>query len=615
MQKNTWAGKYSEVPAVRWILAGLIAITLYFQTNLNDPFNSPKLWILLIISAWLTGYIFKAKDLFFTNEVLKHTFYLALAFIFVALVISLVSDSKFVAILGETQRRNGFLTYLSLAIFFLASSLYIRLFNIKRFFSVTYFIAITTAVYAFMQASGQDFVNWNNPYNAIIGTSGNPNFAAAVMAILGVITFTSIFINGFSVYYKIFGSIITLSLLGLILQSNARQGLLSYFLGVGLFIIVLLLGKNRKIGIGAAAAGIIIFIYALLGMLQYGPLERFLYKPSVSVRGYYWRAGIEMLKDNFFTGVGMDRYGAYFKEYREVGYPLSYGFDITSTNAHNTFIQFFATGGVFLGGIYLLLNGYILRRAFIGLKNSTGDNRLLFAGVFSAWMAFHAQSLVSIDNIGISIWGWVLGGSIVGLSISATSSESNERNQFAERKNAINLNRVLISSMATSLAIFLVTFLYRAEINTYNSRVVFNIEDQQMRSQFMELQYKAINSPLIDPSYALNCAIALVQAGFSDEGLKVAMRIYKNDQRNLDALNGLALISEGLNQIPEAINYRLKMTVLDPWNAVNYLELGRHYKERGNINQSSAMLEKILSFSTGPIGSPLAEQAKLDLTE
>lgn len=614
MQKTTNLGRYSEVSAVRWILGGLFSITLYFQTNLNDPFNSPKLWILLVIAAWLTGYIFKAKNLFFTNEVLKHTFYLALAFIFISLVISLVTDFMFVAFLGETQRRNGFLTYLSLAIFFLASSTYMRLFNIKRFFSVTYFIAIITAVYAFMQASGQDFVNWNNPYNSIIGTLGNPNFAAAVMAIVGVIIFASIFINGFSMYYKISGLIITLSLLGLILQSDARQGLISYFLGVGIFIIVLLLGKNRKIGIGAAAAGILIFIYALLGMLQYGPLERFLYKPSISVRGYYWRAGMEMFKDKFFTGVGMDRYGAYFKEYREVGYPLSYGFDITSTNAHNTFIQFFATGGVFLGSIYLILNGYILRRAFIGLKNLTGDNRLLLAGVFSAWAAFHAQSLVSIDNIGISIWGWVLGGSIVGLSISATSSESNERHQFIERKNAINLGRVLISSSASLLAIFMVTFLYRAEINTYNSRVVFNNEDQQMRAKFKELQYKAINSPLIDPGYALNCAISLVQSGFSDEGLRVAMEIYDNDPRNLDALNGLALISEGLNQIPQAIDYRLKMTVLDPWNAVNYLELGRNYKKQGMTNESLAMLDKILSFSTGPIGRPLAEQAKLDLS-
>ena len=34
----------------------------------------------------------------------------------------------------------------------------------------------------------------------------------------------------------------------------------------------------------------------------------------------------------------------------------------------------------------------------------------------SAWIGFQAQSLISIDNIGIAVWGWLLGGAIIGLS-------------------------------------------------------------------------------------------------------------------------------------------------------------------------------------------------------
>jgi purine-cytosine permease-like protein len=44
--------------AMNWILGGLVFVTLYFQTTLTDPFNSPKLWILLITAAWLFGYLF-----------------------------------------------------------------------------------------------------------------------------------------------------------------------------------------------------------------------------------------------------------------------------------------------------------------------------------------------------------------------------------------------------------------------------------------------------------------------------------------------------------------------------------------------------------------------------
>jgi O-antigen ligase len=615
MKKGFEINKSTEVIPVRWILGGLAAITLYFQTNLNDPFSSPKLWILLIVASWLLGYIVRFRNIISANKALKTTLYITLIFIFFALLATLLSDFKYFSLIGETQRRNGFLAYLSLSIIFIASSLVIRVFNVMRLFVMTYFIASITVVYATMQISGNDFVKWNNPYNAIIGTVGNPNFAAAIMAIMGVIVFSSVFISDTPIYLRVFGIILVLIILGLIYKSNARQGLLSYSIGVGIFLIIWLFGKNRNLGVIGAIGGVVTLIFAVLGMLQIGPLEKLLYKSSVSVRGHYWRAGIEMLKDNPFFGVGMDRYGAFFKEYRDVGYPLSYGFDITSTNAHNIFIQFFATGGIFLGASYLILNGYVLRRAIICLKNLNGNDRLRISGIFSAWVAFHSQSLVSIDNIGISIWGWVLGGSIIGLSISTSTSVSNDRKVFIGRQSDISLGRVLTSSIGAVLAIVLVTLLYRGESNTFNSRINVDLQDQSMVSAYRDLQLKVIKSPLIDPNYSLNSAISLVQAGFTDEGLEIVRKIHASDPRNLDAINGLALTLEQLDKIPDAIIYRLKLAELDPWNAVNYLELGKDYKKVGDLIKSQAMFNKVISFATGMNGGPIADLAKIELAQ
>jgi tetratricopeptide (TPR) repeat protein len=136
-----------------------------------------------------------------------------------------------------------------------------------------------------------------------------------------------------------------------------------------------------------------------------------------------------------------------------------------------------------------------------------------------------------------------------------------------------------------------------------------------MVSTYRDLQLKAINSPLIDPNYSLNCAISLIKAGFTDEGLEIARKIHKDDPRNLDAINGLALTSEQLNRIPDAIIYRLKMTELDPWNAVNYLELGKDYKLLGDFAKSKEMLDKIMSFAAGVHGGLIVEQAKIELAQ
>lgn len=594
-------------------MGGLATTTLYFQTNLADPFNSPKLWVLLIVAAWLVGYILSFRNIIFVSRELTLTLYIVLIFIFFTLIAAIFTDFKYVALFGDTQRRNGFISYLCLAIILVSTTLFIRLFNIKRLYMTTFFIASVSAFYALMQTNGKDFVKWNNPYNAIIGTVGNPNFAAAVMAVMGVIVFSTIFIKEFSFYFRVYAAVLALALLGLIYKSNARQGLLAYALGAGIFLTLWLYGRNRKLGIAAIGIGFMLFIFALLGMLQIGPLEKYLYKPSVSVRGYYWRAGFEMLMHHPLFGVGIDRYGAYFKQYREVGYPLSYGFNITSSNAHNTFIQLFATGGIFVGVSYLLLNAYILKRAIVGLKSLNGNNRLVLSGIFSAWIAFHAQSLVSIDNIGVSIWGWVLGGSIIGLSLSSNSSPTQDKSYFLTRNNQINLLRAMTSAIMTLVSFSLVVVLYRGEVNTFNSNGNYNLNDQSIKSMYKDMQTKVIQSKLIDPTYSLASAMHLIQSGFTDEGLAIVKQIHSDDPLNLDAINGLALTSEQLNKIPDAIAYREKMADLDPWNAVNYLALGKDYKAQGDLVKSKAMLDKILSFSTGDIGGPIAEQAKTEL--
>jgi O-antigen ligase len=585
-------------------------VTLYFQTTLADPFNSPKLWVLMIFAAWLTGYIVSSRNTIFSSKPIRNLYYLVIAFLSFLTTSTISSEFKYIAIFGDVQRRNGFLQYFSLSILIIAASIFFRIYNIKKILPTTYFIASVSVVYSLMQTTGNDFVNWNNPYNSVISTLGNPNFAAAVMAIMGVIIFSSIFIPTLKFNQRIFAAGLSVLILFSIFRSNARQGLLAYALGAGVFLVIWLWVKNKKFGYLAAALGIILLVISILGMLQIGPLERYLYKASVSIRGHYWRTAIEMFTNHPLFGVGIDSYGYYFKEYREVSYPLTYGFQITSTNSHNTFLQFFATGGLFLGIAYLVLNGYIFKQAIIGIKNLTGSNRLYLSAVFSAWIAFHAQSLISIDNIGISIWGWVLGGAIIGLTVSSNVL-MNGSEEFPQRKSyAIDLGRAVTSGFTTLIAVILVVTLYRGESNSYKATEVFNLQDPSSRTYFKELQLKVINTPLNDPTNKLIAASRLLQSGFIDEGLQEVYKLYSGNPRNLDTLNLLALTFEQLNNTTKAIEFREKIVPLDPWNAENYLALGRLYKAQGDLAKRNDMLAKILSFaSTNPIGS----QAKKEL--
>jgi tetratricopeptide (TPR) repeat protein len=159
-------------------------------------------------------------------------------------------------------------------------------------------------------------------------------------------------------------------------------------------------------------------------------------------------------------------------------------------------------------------------------------------------------------------------------------------------------------------AVILITFLYRAESNTYYGKANFNLQDPSTRVVFRNQQIKIVNTTLIDPTYAMSAAMDLIQAGFIDEGLLEVIKIHTKDSRNLDAVNVLALTYGKINNTEKAIYYRSKMAELDQWNAVNYLELGNLYKATGNFVKSKEMLDKIISFASN---HPIAAQAKMEL--
>ena len=53
--KNSKLNK--EVGPIWFLLISATLITLYFNPSLQDPFNSPKFWLLLLTGSWIVGYL------------------------------------------------------------------------------------------------------------------------------------------------------------------------------------------------------------------------------------------------------------------------------------------------------------------------------------------------------------------------------------------------------------------------------------------------------------------------------------------------------------------------------------------------------------------------------
>jgi tetratricopeptide (TPR) repeat protein len=349
-------------------------------------------------------------------------------------------------------------------------------------------------------------------------------------------------------------------------------------------------------------AAVITAIFVVLGMLQKGPLTYLLYKDSVSTRGYYWRAGIEMLKSEPFTGVGVDRYGAYFKQFREVAYPLKYGFEINSSNAHNTIIQIFSTAGLFVGVSYLFILGYIFFSGLKLVKNTKADQQKIALALLATWIGFQAQSIISIDMIGISVWGWLLGGSILGLSRSVEDDSTKDLNNNSTLKNKISATRInlfqpIVSSLVLVPALILSTYLYRSESNTYIDRSFTNPDIQQNKQVVYEYANRVINNPMSDPYYRFQVSINLYTMGFKDEAYVEILKLVKYDDKNLDYLYTLSLMEKDRLNIPNAIFAKEQIAKYDPWNAENYFQLYMLYKEVGDTLKAEKIKNKVLDFA------------------
>jgi tetratricopeptide (TPR) repeat protein len=337
-------------------------------------------------------------------------------------------------------------------------------------------------------------------------------------------------------------------------------------------------------------------------MLQKGPLASYLYKDSVSVRGFYWRAAVNMLQNNIFTGVGLDRYGAYFKLYREAEYPLKYGFNINNNNAHNVFLQFFATGGVLLGLSYLVLCAAVFILGLRLIRNSEKELRSITITLLSAWIAFQSQSLISIDSIGLSIWGWIISGAILGLA--------RNNGKFIFNSNQV-INDIASSNKKMKVEIYqkfilvfilvpTLTFSYfqsKSEGDTLKTRFFTVPGAEQNKPEVAKYSKEVIDNKFSDPAYKLLTLTYLYDMGFKNEVYSEIKKLELLDPTNLDVLNSLALISQQLGNNLDLIDTREKIAKLDPWNAENYFQLVTLYKSIGNIELARINYEKIISFA------------------
>jgi len=406
-----------------YVLLTSVAVCLFISPiNSIDPVNLPKLSLLIVFAFVAAGFVVAKVD-FLKDGKSKPVLILTGLFILQLFLVLLVDNRDFaLKFYGIYGRNTGFAAYLSLIFLFIASVASGSVILLKRYLISLVAAGGLLALYGIAQSKGYDFYQFDLGIGTkTFGSFGNSNFHSAFMGITAASATSIMLFSRIKIYNKALLLFVTgLSIYNISLSS--QQGYLNFAAGVAAAGVIFLLKSKRPIlGWIALALSSATGLLVLFGLLNQGPLADAIYKSSLQARNFYWRAAFNMMLEHPLFGVGMDGYGDWYMRARPQDY-LTSSFTTVSDTAHSVPLDIGSNGGFPLFLIYLGIIILVLTSIVRIMKRNSGFD-VIFTSIVSAWVAYQAQSLISINQLGLGVWGWSLSGLIIGYELKTRPDE------------------------------------------------------------------------------------------------------------------------------------------------------------------------------------------------
>ena len=525
------------------ILYGSVLVTLALTPMFNsDSLIIPKMILLFALGAYTLPKIIENYKYLFRNKKMRLLLLLATIFV-LQMIISMFRSSAPIEqqLFGRTGRGLGLITYLSLIVIMLASAIFVNKSSFKNFLFCLLISAQITSLYSLLQRIGFDIFEWETKTNGIIGTLGNPNFQGSFAAMALIPTVVYFWRKGSSQLYAVgFGLILLLT----IIVCQSTQGYIAALASISIYFLIYTWYRVKSLFYILLFPFFFGVFLALAGMLDKGPLAAYLYKISVQSRGEMWRTALNTANNNPLFGVGLDSFGDFSLFYRDQ--KTANGIAEFTDNAHNFFFQFAATAGYPLALVYLaiiLLSFF----SFIKLQRENGAFDKNFTAIFSAWLCFQLQSVISPASISTLMWNFIICGMVIGLSAQRNSESKgykSEPNSFIKVFSYI----FLLLSFTITFPLFNTDRLALNSVRTGNGNLAIEAAKSYPESV---IRYARIGS-------------LLLQSGLNLQALDIGRSAVKFNPNAVSAW-ALILVNENASSA-ERQKAKYEILRLDPFN-------------------------------------------------
>jgi O-antigen ligase len=521
-----------------------------------DPINPVKMMAVSVFGFMGLGVLLANVRALHLGRYKLPLFFICL-FMAWQLIVFVASDGeKFQQLFGTTGRNTGLITYFAFSLLFVASMVVSSMPFLKRLLAATLIAGLASLGYGVIQANDWDPIDWVNTYSPVFGFLGNPNFQSSLLGTLGVVIFAQLLSKSVKIHIKSAYFLYLLVTLYVIRETQSQQGFLVLLIGSSFALGIFVNQRNRTLGFLFFGSAIISSTVALIGILNKGPLASLLYKESVTYRGDYWRAGWKMTLENPIFGVGLDSYGDWYRRSRTIEATLRRGPDVTSNAAHNVFLDFSSYGGFPLVLLYITLMVLTMFAAAKVIKRSQGFNAD-FVGLVAGWVAFQAQSIISINQIGLAVWGWIFSGLIIGFEINTRSREvitdnksgkNTPKNVQRPPRSVLAMASGLIIGILVGMPPYLASAKFKSALGTKNPIVI----------------QKAAYIWPVDAFRMMQVSMILNENKFEDQGLQVAIDAADRFPDNYAAWGTITLMKSAPEQLKAQALVQMKR--LDPLN-------------------------------------------------
>lgn len=328
---------------------------------------------------------------------------------------------------------------------------------VKKVLNAMLSTATLVAIYGVAEHFGIDKNLWvQDVQSRVFSTLGQPNWLAAFLAAVIPVSLYFFFTGSartttMQILKFIFGGLTAILFFLVILYTRSRSGYVGLAVADAIFwLFIFFTSKNKKtLRLPFFIAHCAFFLVIFFNGVYIDQVDRWVTlngwtnrltrvtapaaadtKPSGTllesggtesgtIRKYVWQAAVTAWRantKNMLIGTGTETFAFAFYQYRPAGHNMTSEWDFLYNKAHNEYLNYLATTGIFGLGAYLLLIGSYIFLFITWVLKGKSEQKLLPIALFAGWVSILVTNFFGFSVVIVQIFFFLFPGLIVTLT-------------------------------------------------------------------------------------------------------------------------------------------------------------------------------------------------------